>query len=266
MIARLAKGAFLTLFFGMFTVPLVIVAGISLNEKKYMFFPPQGLSLRWYPEVFEKASWFDALTNSVVIALCAGAIAVAIALPTAYFLWRHGVTYAKALFAIGLVPFALPPVITALGMLIFWSSFGHVGRIENIVIGHGVFLVTLPLVMISLGLESIDDELLEAARTMGADGRRIFTSVVLPMIAPYMIAGYAFVLVLSMNEYIIAFFLGQHATITLPVQVLASLRSGYTPEIASVSVMFILLAVVVFGLIARFGDLPRLLGAWTPRE
>ena len=49
---RLAKGVFLTLFFAMFTVPLVIVAGISLNEKKYMFFPPQGVSLRWYPEVF----------------------------------------------------------------------------------------------------------------------------------------------------------------------------------------------------------------------
>lgn len=266
MILRLAKGVFLTLVFGMFTVPLVIVAGISLNEKKLMFFPPKGVSLRWYPEVFEKAVWFDALSNSVVIAVCAGAIAISIALPTAYFLWRHGVAYARTLFAIGLVPFALPPVITALGMLIFWASLGHVGRLENIIIGHGVFLVTLPLVMISLGLESIDDELLEAARTMGADGRRIFTTVVLPMILPYMIAGYAFVLVLSMNEYIIAFFLGQHATITLPVQVLASLRSGYTPVIASVSVMFILLAVVVFGLIARFGDLPKLLGAWTPKD
>lgn len=263
MIVRFAKGVFLALVFSLFTVPLVIVAGISLNEKKFMFFPPQGLSLRWYPEVFEKTVWLTALTNSVLIALISGLIAVSIALPSAYFLWRHRVVYAKALVAIGLVPFALPPVITALGMLIFWVSLGHIGRIENIAIGHGVFLVTLPLVMISLGLESIDRELLEAARTMGADGRRIFTTVVLPMILPYVIAGYAFVLVLSMNEYIIAFFLGQHATVTLPVQVLSSLRSGYTPVIASVSVMFILLAVVVFGLIARFGDLPKLLGAWT---
>ncbi len=263
---RIAKTVFLTLVFTLFTAPLLIVAGVSLNAKKRMFFPPDGLSIRWYPEIFEEAKWAAALTNSVTIAVTAGLIAVSIALPIAYFMWRHRVFYARALFVAGLVPFALPPVITALGMLIFWSQAGYVGKLENIALGHGVFLVTLPLVMISLGLESIDQELLEAARTMGADGRQLFTSVILPMVLPYMVAGYAFVLVLSMNEYIIAFFLGQHATITLPVQVLSSLRSGYTPVIAAVAVMFILLAVMVFSLIARFGDLPKLLGAWSSKE
>jgi putative spermidine/putrescine transport system permease protein len=127
-----------------------------------------------------------------------------------------------------------------------------------------VFLVTLPMVMISLGLESIDREVLEAAETMGADRRTTFVTVVLPLILPYMVAGYAFVFVLSMNEFIISFFLGQFATVTLPVKVFSSLRSGYTPVIASISVLFILLAVAVFSLVARFGDLPKLLGAWQP--
>ena len=209
---RWGKTAFLALVFGMMAAPLLIVAGVSLNAKKRMFFPPDGVSLRWFPEIFETAKWMDALANSVFIAVAAAFIAVSIALPAAYFLWRYKVFYAKALFVAGLVPFALPPVITALGMLVFWSEVGFVGNVWSIAIGHGVFLVTLPLVMISLGLESIDDEIVEAARTMGADGRRMFATVVLPMVLPYMVAGYAFALVLSMNEYIIAFFLGQHAT------------------------------------------------------
>ena len=263
---RWGKLVFLVAMFGMLAAPLLIVAGVSLNAKKFMFFPPKGLSLQWYPAVFETNKWLEALSSSVAIAAVSAVIAISIALPTAYFLWRYKVFYAKALFLAGIVPFALPPVITALGMLIFWGQIGHVGQIWNIMIGHGVFLVTLPLVMISLGLESIDEELLEAARTMGADSRRMFTTIIFPMILPYMIAGYAFVVVLSMNEYIISYFLGQHATITLPVQLLASLRSGYTPIIAAVSVMFILFAVVVFSLVARFGDLPKLLGAWMPKD
>ncbi|MBT5435869.1 MAG: ABC transporter permease [Rhodospirillaceae bacterium] len=263
---RAAKMVFLTVVFGMMAAPLLIVAGVSLNAKKRMFFPPDGISLRWFPEVFTTAKWLEAVTNSVFIAIAAAFIAVSIALPIAYFLWRYRVFYAKALFIAGLVPFALPPVITALGMLVFWSEIGFVGTIWNIMLGHGVFLVTLPLVMISLGLESIDEEILEAGRTMGANSRKLFTSVVFPMVLPYMIAGYAFVLVLSMNEYIIAFFLGQHATLTLPVQILSSLRSGYTPVIAAVAVMFMILAIAIFGLIARFGDLPKLLGAWAPKE
>ena len=148
----------------------------------------------------------------------------------------------------------------------WWSYFGGTASYWGIALGHGIFLVTLPMVMISLGLESIERELLEAARTMGANARKSFLTIVLPMILPYMVAGYAFAFVISMNEFIISFFLGQFAVNTLPVKIFSSLRAGYTPTIAAVSVLFISLAVLVFGLVAKFGDLPRLLGAWTPKE
>ncbi len=48
----------------------------------------------------------------------------------------------------------------------------------------GLLHFTLPMVMISLGLESIDIEVLEAARTMGADDRRTFTTIIPPLILP----------------------------------------------------------------------------------
>ena len=48
---------------------------------------------------------------------------------------------------------------------------------------------------------------------------------------------------------------------TLPIKIFNSLRYGYTPVMAVVSVVFVVTAVVVFGLIGRFGNLPRLLGA-----
>ena len=63
----------------------------------------------------------------------------------------------------------------------FLAQKGWAGRPENIVIGHGIFLVTLPLVMISLGLESIERAFLEAAETMGADARTSFLTIVLPL-------------------------------------------------------------------------------------
>ena len=263
---RVARNLFYAVVIVVLSAPLFIVAGVSVNEKKFMIFPPQGFSFRWYAEVFEKTKWSDPLINSLTVAFSASLIALSIALPIAYFLWRYRVFYAKALYAIGLLPFALPPVITALGMLVFWMEVGHVGKIENIILGHSVFLVTLPMVMISLGLESIDREVIEAARTMGADDRRTFLTIILPLITPYMVAGFAFVFVISMNEFIISYFLGQFAIATLPVKIFSQLRSGYSPVIASVAVMFMLLAVVVFGLIARFGDLPKLLGAWAPRD
>ena len=86
------------------------------------------------------------------------------------------------------------------------------------------------------------------------------------MIRPYMISGLAFAFVLSLNEYIVAYMVSGFTVETLPIKIFNSLRYGYTPVMASVAVVFVLLAVIIFGLIGRFGDLPKLLGAMNPEE
>ena len=168
---------------------------------------------------------------------------------------------ARAMAALGVAPFMLPPVITALGFLVFWVALGMYGRMAATVISHGIFLVTLPLVTISLGLRAIDPALLEAARTMGAARGQVLRSVVLPLVLPYIVSGYAFAFVLSLNEYIIAYMVAGFTVETLPIKIFNSLRYGYTPIMGVVSVLFVLLAMLVYGAIGLFGNLPRLLGA-----
>ena len=246
--------------------PLVVVAGVSVNEKKELLFPPRGFSLAWYGELLSQADWLNAVKNSLIIAVLSAALAVSIAFPLAYFLWRHRVWYAQVLFGLGVAPFMLPPVITALGFLLFWVNAGLYGNMIATLISHAIFFVTLPLVTISLGLESIDRQIIEASTTMGADSRKVFSTVVLPMVRPYLVSGYAFAFVLSLNEYIVAYMVAGFTVETLPIKIFNSLRYGYTPVMAAVAVVFVLVAILVFGLIARFGDLPKLLGAWSSKE
>ena len=246
--------------------PLVVVAGVSVNEKKELLFPPRGFSLAWYGELLSQADWLNAMKNSLIIAVFSPALAVSIAFPLAYFLWRHRVWYAQVLFGLGVAPFMLPPVITALGFLLFWVNVGLYGNMIATLISHAIFFVTLPLVTISLGLESIDRQIIEASTTMGADSRKVFSTVVLPMVRPYLVSGYAFAFVLSLNEYIVAYMVAGFTVETLPIKIFNSLRYGYTPVMAAVAVVFVLVAILVFGLIARFGDLPKLLGAWSSKE
>ena len=114
-----------------------------------MFFPPRGLSMRWYEEIFTKSAWFDSLLTSLGIADVRAACSRSPSRcprPTSCGVYR--VFYAKLLFSIGLMPFALPPVITALGMLMLWVPLGLAASIHGLALAHGVFLVTLPLVMI----------------------------------------------------------------------------------------------------------------------
>lgn len=242
-------------------LPLVVVAGVSVNEKQSLTFPPEGFSLAWYAQIFVDSGWRSALINSVVLAMTAAALAVAIAFPLAWFLWRRIAPWANIFQVLGLAPFILPPVITALGMLTFWATLGFYGQAWTAVISHAIFFVTLPLVTLSLGFSSIDRSLVEAAATMGADDRTVLRTVVLPLILPYIVSGFAFAFVLSLNEYIVAYMTVGFTVETLPIKIFNALRYGYTPTMASVSIFFVVVAAVVFALIARFGDLPKLLGA-----
>jgi len=263
---RALKWTYLAVILILLAAPIVVVAGVSINGPRSLRFPPVEPSLHWYAALFTETDWLNALRNSLVIAAVSAALAVAIALPLALHVWSRNTRLAKALFALGVAPFMLPPVISALGFLIFWITLGGYGQMGATVVSHAIFLVSLPLVTISLGLAAIDPALIEAARSMGATRARVLSTVILPLVLPYMISGYAFAFVLSLNEYIIAYMVAGFTVETLPIKIFNSLRYGYTPVMAVVAVVFVIGAVVVFGLIGRFGNLPRLLGAQREQE
>jgi putative spermidine/putrescine transport system permease protein len=241
--------------------PLLVVAIVSINENRYMDFPPEGFSLAWYTALWTDPAWRASIGRSLTIALAGATLAVAVATPLAYVLRAYRIRLAPLLYSLGILPFMLPPVISALGMQVFWNATGHVGRIENVVIAHAVFFSTLPLITISLAMETMDPSLREAAQTLGASPRTTFRTITFPLLVPSMVTGFAAAFVLSLNEYIIAFLVAGFSVETLPIKIFNGLRYGFTPTIAAVTVVFIAVAGTVFTLAAMFGNLLRFLGA-----
>ena len=241
--------------------PLIVITVGSVNPSRYLQFPPDGFSLNWYGELFTDPGWLNSIRYSLTIAATSAALAVLIATPLAFVLRTYRIRLAPVIYTLGILPFMLPPIISALGMQVFWLSVGHVGRIENVIIAHAVFFSTLPLVTISLAMETMDRALPEAAYTLGADRRTTFRTITLPLLIPSMITGYAAAFVLSLNEYIISFLVAGFTVETLPVKIVNGLRYGFTPTIAAVAVVFIVIAATTFTLFAIFGNLMKFLGA-----
>jgi putative spermidine/putrescine transport system permease protein len=266
MTRRLLRDVVLAVVGLFLALPIVVVASMSFNQQDRLMFPPENPTFAWYGHFLDDAAWMGALENSLIVAAAAALVATAIALPVAYVLWRAGGRYVRALALLSGVPFMMPPVIMASGFLLFWGMLGHVGRLENTVLSHGVLFSALPLITISVGLAGIDRSLLDAAATMGARSREVFRGVVLPLVLPYVVCGFCFVLVLSLNEYIVAYFVAGFSVETLPIKMLNSLRGGFTPAMAVGSVFFLVAGLAVFGLIGTFGNLPKLLGADLRRD
>ncbi len=241
--------------------PFAVVTGVSFGASKTIAFPPEALSLRWYQTLMVEPDWLKAIGLSLLIAVLAATISVTIALAVNYLLWRTGSGFAKFVFALGLGPFLLPPIILALGASLFWAEVGWYGRMEATIISHGVFFVTLPLVVVARGFAGLTKEVIEAARVMGATEAQVFRTVVLPLVMPYLITGFALVAIISVNEYLIANMIAGFVVETLPIKIFNNVRYGYSPVVASASMLFVAITVSVLLILARLTDLISLLGA-----
>jgi putative spermidine/putrescine transport system permease protein len=259
--ARLGRHLVLGLFAAFLAMPLAIVAGVSFNAGRRMHFPPEQWSVRWYVDFFNDPAWMSSLRWSLIIAFAAALLAASLALPIGYFQWKYGLRWARSLDTLGRFPFMLPPVVLAVVFLVFWSQLGHAGRVEDVVIGHALLFLQLPLAAMALAFSTIDRSLVEAAQTMGARDADVFRTVVFPIILPYLISGLLFVALLSLNEYIVAQFVAGFSIETLPIKIFNNLREGFSPTMCVGAVLFMLVGVAGYALIALISDLPRLLGS-----
>ncbi len=104
---------FRKLFFGaiglFLALPIIVVAGVSVNQKQSLTFPPQGFSLGWYGQIFTDPEWRNALIASLTLAVTSAAVAVAIALPLAWFLWRRIAPWANIFQLLGSRPSRFRP-------------------------------------------------------------------------------------------------------------------------------------------------------------
>jgi putative spermidine/putrescine transport system permease protein len=258
------RNAFLALVAAFIAAPLIVVAGVSFNPTRRMSFPPPHLSLAWYAEFFGNPEWMDSLRATLTVSTAAALLSVAIALPIAYAAWRYRTRASKIFAALGASLLLLPAVVVAVMFSAFWFAVGHVGRIENVAISHAAMFLGIPLSLLAAGFQGVDPALIEAARTLGARESDAVRLVVRPALTPYIVCALAYVFVLSMNEYLVAYMVAGFAVQTLPIRIFTNLRAGYEPTMCVAAMLFMAVGFGIFGLLALIGDLPRLMGRQRP--
>lgn len=241
-------------------LPFIIVGGVSINPASNINFPPKGVTLDWYIQLLGESQWLIPMWNSTKIALVAAMIATSIAVTANYTLWRQKSAFAKIVVSVGVAPFLLPPVILALGASIFWAYTGLYGNILATMISHGVFFAPLPMVVVARGFADLSQEVIEASETLGSTGWKTFKTVIFPLVMPYVVTGFALVVIISFNEYLISNMVSGFIVETLPIKIFNNIRNGYSPMLAAASIGFVVITFGVLFVVSRFTDLLELFG------
>lgn len=243
----------LCLFFGLvfLFLPLFVVVFYSFNSVKSMVW--EGFSLRWYIELFTNSSaLWKAFWNSIVIALTSSLTATVLGTLAAIGIkWYrfHGRTY---ITVISYLPMILPEVIIGISMLIFFSAVNLPLGMGTIYIAHTTFNLPFVFMLVSARLDEFDYSTVEAARDLGATERQTLFKVVIPSILPGIFSGLLMAVTMSIEDFVITFFVSGPGSGTLPLYVYSSIRYGVSPVINALSFIMILGTMVIAFIFRRF--------------
>lgn len=240
---------------GLLLWPLVHATWISFTPGTLLAPPTDAWSLRWYAQFWQSPQWTAGLRNSLIVGAMATALAVGCGVGAARAL--SGATFRGRRLVAGLVvlPLFAPAVVLGMGLLPMVQALGIWGSRLSIACAHAVWTMPVVYLVTRDALDALDPDLAAAARGLGASRGQIFRRITLPLIAPAVAVGALMAFVLSLNEFIMALFLGTPDSETLPKVIWPSLRYTLTPLVAAasaISTAATLAGLVLIGAAARF--------------
>jgi ABC-type spermidine/putrescine transport system permease subunit II len=242
---RIGLGAFTVLTFFYLVLPTFVIIPLSFSSSLYLSFPPPGWSVRWYVNLWHSDTYLLAVSNSVRIGLPAALIATGLGTLAAIGLVRGRPRAGRALSALVIAPMMLPQIILAIGLFSILAKFGLTGGYAGVILGHSVVCMPLVFITVAAALRSYDPNFELAAMTMGANWWNTFRFVTFPMVRLGMAIGAIFAFSFSFDEIILALFLTNAQTLTLPKQLYGELRFNMTPTIAAASTLVITLSLLL---------------------
>lgn len=229
-----------------------IVAGSFNAGKNAMVW--QGFSLEWYGKAFSNPLIMEALRTSLFIALANAILAAAIGTLAALGLERLK-GWLRAFFdSLIYIAIMVPGIVIGISTLIaFVSAFDAVNpllgiRLEMgawaVIAAHVLFNTAVVALLVRARLQGMDRSLVEASEDLYASPLGTFRQVVLPLLAPSILAGFLLSFTFSFEDFIIAYFVAG-PDVTLPIYIFSSIRRGITPEINAVGSVVLLTSLVL---------------------
>jgi spermidine/putrescine transport system permease protein len=237
---------FLFLYF-----PMLIVLIFSFSPTKTIV-GMQGVTLRWYQELFQDRGLLNALWHSVLIGLASVASAVVLGVSGAFFLTRVRFPGKEAFRTLVLLPYILPGIIMGISLLIFIQTFGIRLSWFTVLLGHVSFTVPIVMFQIMARIARMGPNYQAAAMDLGANPAQTFWYVTLPMIRTAIIGAALLAFTVSFDEIVISFFLTGSAWMTLPVFIYGMMRFGLSPKVYAVSAIILVLSLALVMLMARY--------------
>ena len=225
-------------------LPLLILALYSFNESRINAVW-SGFTLDWYLSLFKNRRDLEALTNSLIVAFASTIVSTVLGTTAAIALNKYQYKYKSVINGLLYLPILIPEIVMGLSLLVLFSQ-AHIplGK-TSLILAHITFCVSFVVITVNARLEGMRPELEQAAMDLYATPFQTFRYVTLPLAMPGIVAGALMAFTLSIDDFIISFFVAGPNSTTLPLYIYAMVKRGISPEINALSTLLMLATIVL---------------------
>nr|WP_294971910.1 ABC transporter permease [uncultured Pseudomonas sp.] len=244
------------LFFAFLYVPIIVLVVLSFNSGQSATLW-ESFSFKWYAVVANDPEILRAAKNSLIVASLATLIATSLA--TLAALGMRGRTFRGQGLMSGVLglPLLVPEIVTAVATLMFFAFIGLKLSLFTILLAHIVFCIPFAYLPIRARLEGMDPRLAEAAADLYASPWKTFWKVTFPLLTPGIVSGAMLAFIISMDDFVITYFVAGAGATTLPVYIFSSIRMGISPKINAISSIILLISIAFVALSYYVGQRRR---------
>lgn len=226
-------------------LPLVILAIYAFNPSRLQTWPPVGFTVQWFFEAANNPAVIKAVTNSLIAASAATALALILGTLAALAVQRYDFFGRQTISFFLILPIALPGVVSGIALRTTFTTFGIDLGLMTIIVGHATFCVVVVYNNVVARLRRLPRSPEEASADLGADAFTTFRRVTLPGMWTALISGGLLAFGLSFDEVIVTIFTAGAGTQTVPMWIFSSIqRPNELPVVNVVALVLIVVSVV----------------------
>ena len=252
---------YLALILILLYLPILVVVVFSFNSNpgRTANFQFEGFSLQWYEALFNPASGYGGpLVTSLTIAVWSvllsailgtlGAIGLVRRPVKKSILGRVGNTALSLGEQVAVLPIMIPELVLGIALMALFTLMKLPFGMITLVLSHVVFCVPYIFITVRGRLSSLDPGLEEAARDLGATPLKVLTTITLPLAMPAVVSGCLLAFAMSMDDFVISFFVNGPKTNTLPLKIYSSVKVGVPPHVNALCTLMLAAVFMIVGL------------------
>ena len=230
-------------------LPIVVLIANSFNGSKFGG-EWVGFTLEWYAALFSprnKEIWLSFERSLLVAAVATlGSCVLGTTAAMALHRWRDRLQTAH--YGLIYTPLVMPEILMGISLLMMFTSLGMACGIATIMVAHVTFCVSYVTMTVLARLQDFDDRITEAAYDLGAGPFYTFFHVTLPVLLPGIVAGGLLAFTLSIDDFVITFFVTGPGADTLPLKIYSMIKhSRQMPVINSLSTLMLAFTCLLVG-------------------